>query len=114
MNHAPRARTTAKAARSGLTPAEIAIVSFLILLLMAAVLLTGQGVGDPVSTTRVKVRPGDTLWALAARFPVEGRTTEQTADLLIRINGLDGSTIIAGQTLEVPAHAARDSLLALR
>lgn len=48
------------------------------------------------------VRPGDGLLSIATEHPVEGLTTEQTAQWIEERNGLEGITLQPGQQLIVP------------
>ena len=48
------------------------------------------------------VRPGDGLLSIAAEHPVEGLTTEQTAQWIEERNDLEGITLQPGQQLIVP------------
>lgn len=48
------------------------------------------------------VRSGDGLLSIAAEHPVEGLTTEQTAQWIEERNGLEGITLQPGQQLIVP------------
>ena len=117
MPHAPRrtCRTEATTARSGLTSAEVAILAFIMCLLVAAVLATGRTASSAeIRTISIRVEVGDTLWAIADRYPVEGLGTEQTARLVASLNDLDDATIVAGDVLAVPAPADTDSHLAMR
>ena len=58
--------------------------------------------GSPASTYEtVTVRPGDTLWAIAAeRYP--NADVRQKVDEIERGNGLSDPVIHPGQTLKVP------------
>ena len=55
-----------------------------------------------VPSTRVRVERGDTLWAIAKQHRVSGLSTEQTADLIARLNNLDAPALVAGRELKVP------------
>jgi nucleoid-associated protein YgaU len=77
--------------------AAVAAVSFL----SVGFALGARGGGDTAFST-VVVQPGDTLWAIAAEhYPAD--------DVRVRVqdieqaNGLDGPTIVVGQTLRLPA-----------
>lgn len=102
------------AAASRLTPVELVILGIVMLALVGAVILSVDRSTETYETMRVKVLPGDTLWALAERYPVDGYSTPQTADLLAEINGLDTSTIVAGVSLEVPAPVDQAAHVAMR
>lgn len=114
MNHRERNHTDARAAEAKLTRLEFAIVILVMLVLVAAVLVSGDRSGATFDTVKVTVLPGDTLWSLAERYPIEGRSTAQTVDLLADINELDGPAIHAGVALSVPAPASGAPQVAMR
>jgi nucleoid-associated protein YgaU len=60
--------------------------------------------GSPASAyERVTVRPGDTLWAIAAdRYP--NADVRDKVDQIERANGLGSPDIRPGQTLRVPSN----------
>ena len=76
-------------------------------LVLLAVAALGLGLskvalGDthPVVTT-VVVRPGDTLWAIAAaRYP--GDDVRVRIDEIERLNGLHSPRIVVGEALQLP------------
>jgi hypothetical protein len=80
------------------TFARIALLALAVLMLWA--LFAGEsGAGGPERSYRVK--PGDTLWSIAERtFPGDPR--EGVWELRQR-NELDGTTIVPGQVLVLPA-----------
>lgn len=55
------------------------------------------------ATETVVVRPGDSLWSVAAEHAVPGASTSQTLAWIEEANGLEGGPVQAGQTLVVPA-----------
>jgi nucleoid-associated protein YgaU len=78
--------------------ARVLLVTFLVTVLAWSVLARGsQGAGAGHSYT---VRPGDTLWSIAARHyggdPRRGVWRLQTT------NDLSGSALVPGQVLRVP------------
>ena len=57
--------------------------------------------GTPPEYQTVVVRPGDTLWSIAAaRYPAADPREEVQA--IEALNGLSGPQIAVGQTLELP------------
>lgn len=54
-----------------------------------------------VQTVEVTVLPGDTLWGLASEF-AEGYDVESAVQYIGEMNSLDGATLQAGQTLQIP------------
>jgi hypothetical protein len=93
--------------------AEIAALILIAVLLLAGALYTAGGQHREAVSARIRVEHGQTLWALASAHPVAGQTTEQTADLIARLNGLDRSEVVAGTVIRIPAHAPDDASLAL-
>ena len=80
----------------------IAILVIGILLLLAtASAATGSSEPPPTPTAYV-VQPGDTLWSIAAEAG-DGGDVRGTIGIIQRLNELDGSTIYAGQVLELPS-----------
>jgi hypothetical protein len=82
----------------------------LTLIVIAVLLILGAVVTSPrsaptTSLTTSKVAVGDSLWTLAAAHPVDGLTTAQVAELLVRANHLDGPLVSPGQTILVPAES---------
>jgi soluble lytic murein transglycosylase-like protein len=81
------------ARRAHRTPRRPATRTLAVLLTLAAVLTAG-------ASSNIRVKAGDTLWAIAQRH-------HTTVDVLRRLNDLPGSgTIYIGQLLKVPATAA--------
>jgi len=112
MSHA--ATTSFRRARSvsrgrHLSPLEWALLGVLALALVAAAASsTGSGTRS-LATSNVRVHVGDTPWSIAQTHPVDGLTTAQTADLIVEMNGIDGSYLVAGDAILVPSggpHAA--------
>lgn len=107
---APRARATQ--AQNGST-AEVCLAILLVFALVAIAAGSGSRATAPSVTRTVFVSSGETLWALAAANPVEGLSTEQTVELIVEMNALDGSDVTVGQKVTLPA-AADTSVLAMR
>ncbi len=59
------------------------------------------GTGEPVSATWV-VQPGETLWMIAERVDPDTDPRETVARI-VAMNDLPGSSVQAGQELEIPA-----------
>lgn len=81
--------------------------------LVAAAAMSGNA-HSSVSTIRVKVEPGTSLWELAAQHRVDGLTIEQNVDLIASINGLGRGTLQAGKTISVPAPESDAASVAMR
>ncbi len=76
----------------------ISIVVAALLLLASAV----QATGAPVATVDYRVESGDTLWSIAEQVD-DDADVRATISTIRRLNDLDGSTIYAGQVLELPS-----------
>lgn len=67
--------------------------------------LASRGDADqarPTKTVEYRVRPGDTLWDLAAQIPGIGDRREAVHKLKA-LNGLGGGSLQIGQILQIPA-----------
>ena len=63
----------------------------------------GGGAGSvPTGAETVVVRPGDTVWSLAAAHPTGGDIRDEVA-AIISLNRLGSSVIQPGETLRIPA-----------
>ncbi len=88
-------------------------------LILAACILTGSALlsrhPEPaiVSSKRITVVEGDALWTIALRNPVEGMTTAQTVDLIVRLNDLSSASIAPGARLVVPVTQPRNTVVAM-
>ncbi|NEG54372.1 LysM peptidoglycan-binding domain-containing protein [Bifidobacterium sp. SMA15] len=56
----------------------------------------------PVEVTSYTVQPGQSLWTYAEMATPEGGDVSSTVDELMRLNGMDGSALRAGQRIIVP------------
>ena len=65
-------------------------------------------------TRPVRVQAGQTLWELAVRHPLQGATTAETVDAIRKVNNLEGSSLVAGGIVLVPAADAPASRSAKR
>lgn len=98
--------------RDGFT-AEAAVAILVVVALVIIAATSGSHVTAPSVTRTVVISSGETLWALAVANPVQGLSTEQTVDLIVRMNALDRSDISVGQQIALPA-SADASALAMR
>lgn len=72
-------------------------------LIVAAGLSTGYAKAyDPARTIPVRVEAGDSLWSIAATYGPQGASTTEVIETITEINGLDHSSLMVGQILEVP------------
>lgn len=111
-------RRTSRAARPGrsriLVVAEIVALVAIALSLIAGTIITSSGGTEVESTTRVFVEQGDTAWTLARQHPVPGLTTQQTADLIAKMNANSSEGIQVGTAVMVPAAPRDRSVVAYR
>ncbi len=82
------------------------VLAFFVLMasLASAILLAGASRADGSPTgpaSSVVVQPHDTLWSIAARTAPERDPFAAIAEIK-KINGLEGSVVHPGQTLELP------------
>jgi len=80
-------------------------ISLVALSLMAALpSLAGMHAyaAGPEHYKTVTVRPGDTLWALAASRTASGGNVTEMVDRIVAVNGLHGGELALGQHLRIP------------
>jgi len=82
---------------------EIVALVVIIVLLIAAPIMSRSTSPRDTATTLLRVEQGDTVWTIAAAHPVTGLNTAQNADLIARLNDLDAGRLAAGTTLRVPS-----------
>jgi hypothetical protein len=93
---------------------EILALVAIVALLIAGVILTSGRVSAQVPTSRVFVDRGETLWAIAVQHPIAGQTTEQTAQSIADLNGVQSGRLVAGDVIDVPAARIHRVLTASR
>jgi LysM repeat protein len=64
---------------------------------------TGEAATPAGSAPTIVVQPGDTLWSIAAHY-APGPDPFGTIEQIRQLNGLDGYTVHAGETLVLPLH----------
>ncbi len=112
---AVRARTTDSAAAMHTVGA--AAVGLLIVATVVVAILTltvHPAAPEPEAWTSISVGPNDSVWAVAAAHPVQGRSTHDTVELICSRNNLASATVHPGQTLLVPGVSASQTALAQR
>lgn len=84
----------------------IAVIVFACLATAYAVLHTKQQAFNAAISSEqlevVEVSGGDSLWSIAATYPIEGLDTSEVVDAIQAINGLDSGTLQPGMELQVP------------
>ncbi|UJP38748.1 LysM peptidoglycan-binding domain-containing protein [Cellulomonas palmilytica] len=110
---AQRERTAAPAVghRSGDVPLRLtrrgrAVVAALALAVSGVAFVLGShaaaGADTGMTVERYVVRSGDTLWDIAAASRAEGESVQHQVRELVRLNGMSGTHVDAGQELVVP------------
>lgn len=83
-----------------------AVVIVLALLMGAAVFALGArsaaGASSDVTLDRYVVQTGDTLWDIAAESRAAGESVRAQVRELVRVNGLSGDQVVAGEEIVVP------------
>jgi LysM repeat protein len=80
----------------------VALVSFAAVLLGAVSVSAGGSAPSAAVTERVVVQPGQTLWEFAEQVAPSADPRE-TVRRIKDLNGLEGSVVVPGQALVVPA-----------
>jgi len=102
----PKVRLTPR----GRALARLAVVASLSILLLAGFsLFSGATAGsqDSISSTpymKITVKPGETLWSIAANLSGSGDKREMV-DELIEVNRLRSPELVAGQKIYIPTRA---------
>ena len=112
--HNGRAHARTSSRSTALVILEVLVLVAIIAALIAGVVMTSNRVGAQVPTSRVFVEPGQTLWSIAAQHPIAGQTTEETAAMIARMNGVQGGRVIAGDAILVPSEQTDQTLTASR
>jgi Tfp pilus assembly protein FimV len=106
-SRATRLRLTARGRRvlaaMAALPAAIALSAAIIG--GGAALATRDAGAAPGSFTTVTVDSGDTLWSIAQEV-APASDPRDVVDAIVRLNALDGVTLLAGQSLAIPAEYA--------
>lgn len=58
-----------------------------------------------VTYETIRVQSGDSLWSLAEEYPIEGLSTQETSDMIRKVNHLEHGSLAAGAHLKVPARS---------
>ena len=83
----------------------LVIISTIVVALV--LLLPSTGHADGVeATTSHHVRAGESLWTIAEAVTEPGQDVRETIEQIRELNGLEGSVIIPGQSLQIPTLAA--------
>jgi len=69
---------------------------------------------EPAAAVEWVVRPGDTLWSIAEAHTLPGEDVRAALWEIRQFNGLEGSHIVPGQVIRIPAHRAQVHLAEAR
>lgn len=95
-------RNRVRIATDGPTLPEVAAAVVVLALLLAAALVSLDQPAVKTETSTLLVQPGDTLWSIAARHPVDDMDTARLVAYISKTNHLVGGRIVAGDTILVP------------
>lgn len=93
---------------------EVGVLLLIVVLLIAGAVTTSRPRAVSVTSSRVQVQAGDTLWTLAAKHPIPGLDTARTADEIARLNGMKTAQVSPGDSILVPSQAAPSVAMASR
>lgn len=65
-------------------------------------------------TTTVKVRQAQTLWEIASEHRIADATTAETVELIKAMNGMEDSSLLVGQNVQVPVTSDQSASVASR
>ncbi len=105
--HRPETRTSSLARVCALVGV---VVMFLIVFVAGVSTFSNRAdlvsqTASEVAWTETSVREGDSLWTLAESHPIEGLSTQETADIIESHNSFDSVVLIAGDTILVPSQS---------
>jgi predicted Zn-dependent protease len=111
INPSPlRSNSQVRLTPRGRAVARLAVVTSLSILLLAGFsLFSGATAGsqDSISSTpyvKITVKPGETLWSIAANLSGSGDKREMV-DELISVNHLKSPELVAGQKIYIPTRS---------
>ena len=100
------------------TPLEISVILIAIIGVCISAFLgmskTGPIEPSAVESSMVLVRPGDTLWSMAAKHRAGNLSTAQTVEIIKNMNGIHDSVLDVGESIEVPVSDSPETLTASR
>ena len=111
----PRRRSAhSRARRVGALEISVILLVGAVLALTLVWQISARDVRAVEDTAVISVAPSDTLWEIARAYPVDGLNTAETVRVIVAINEMDDSSLVAGQSLLVPASATSEASVALR
>ncbi|BBH16871.1 hypothetical protein Back2_11580 [Nocardioides baekrokdamisoli] len=99
---APAARTVRLTRRGRLVVFVAVLLGLLALAVLGSQIASAGEHAGVIRTHTVMVKPGDSLWNVAARAAGDGDVTAME-DRIMKLNGLSSDSVQAGQVLRVPA-----------
>ena len=84
------------------TKRVLIIISTTVLAVVLSLASAGEATGEAGATTTYRVRPGDTLWEIAAVHADDSVDVREMVEAIRRINDLDAPVLQVGQRLEIP------------
>ena len=115
--HRPVSRAQRRRAAAPTPPsvalAEIAALILIAVLLVIGVLQSSGSVHAQTPSVRIRVESRQSLWTLAKEHPVDGLSTEQTAELIENQNGLHGERLASGASIRIPVQERGGDAVAL-
>jgi Tfp pilus assembly protein FimV len=99
-----RLRLTARGRRTVAALAALpAVIALTLAVLSGGSALAARDAGAPAgSFATLTVASGESLWSIAEQV-APGADPRDVVDAIVRLNGLDGVTVSAGQQLAIPA-----------
>jgi LysM repeat protein len=80
----------------------IALSTLSLMVTLPALSATRLYAASPTRFSVVTVRPGDSLWSIAARYTPASESIQETVDRIAATNHLSGGAIVPGQRLQIP------------
>lgn len=99
---APAHRPVRLTRRGRLLVFVVALVGLLALAVLGSQIASAGEHPGTLRTHTVMVKPGDSLWNVAARVSGDGDVTAME-DQIMKLNGLSSDSVQAGQVLRIPA-----------
>lgn len=92
----------------------VALILIAALLLVGIVSASNRLPGSDRASTQLRVERGETLWSIASQHPLPGMTTDQTVELLAKLNGDPSGALNAGTVIRIPVQPSNGLAVASR
>lgn len=96
-------RLTARGRRVVVALVVALVVAMAALLGSLAGVVVGVSTGLPTDVETMTVAPGESLWTIASAITEPGADVRDAMAEIAALNDLDGSALVAGQTLTIPS-----------